>query len=358
MRTLFPALLVWIGLINAHPCPLQALEASPAGRATPLLRGIWQMFLSDYMTPDGRVIDTGNRGITHSEGQGYAMIMAVRAEDRASFDRIWSWTKINLWIREDDLFAWAWDPASQPHVFDTDDASDGNILIAWALLEGASLWHDVTYRVEAQKILEAVWDRNVVTTRFGPTLLPGARGFGALDRPDGPVVNLSYWVFPALERFVQVDKTRNWQAVIESGLQLVNSARFGPRKLPSDWISLAHDRIAPAENFPAVFGYDVIRVPLYLAWARPRARQLLAIFETVSNRSSSRPLSVVEVSTGSAVEALDEDGYEAIGALLRCVLRNTPVGRKFLAVKKERYYPTTLHILSLLAVAEVRPDCL
>ncbi len=40
------------------------------------------------------------------------MLMAEAAEDRDSFNRIWQWTKANLFVRDDGLAAWRWDPTS------------------------------------------------------------------------------------------------------------------------------------------------------------------------------------------------------------------------------------------------------
>jgi endo-1,4-beta-D-glucanase Y len=358
MRTLFFCMIIGVGLLAGSPSSLRAAEPPGAAHVPPWLQKAWHLYVSSFTTPEGRVIDNGNGGISHSEGQGYAMLIAVRAQDRQSFERIWAWTKANLWIRGDDLFAWAWDPASQPHVSDIDDASDGNILIAWALLEAASLWGVEDYRTDAHKIIDAVARLDVVPTRFGPTLLPGSRGFGTEDRRDGPVVNLSYWVFPALERFAQDDKNADWRAVINAGLELVQSARFGPQSLPSDWISLAQDSLRPARGFTPVFGYDVVRVPLYLAWGHPADRERIGIFEKALTEPPFVPPAVIDVGTGKPGERLGGKGYSAIATTIECVLHDAPADRSFLDVKKELYYPTTLHILSLLAINDIRPSCL
>ena len=359
MRALLACLLIGVGLFACGLYPATAQGPVASTGAPPWLRTVWQMYLASYVTPSGRVIDNGNGGISHSEGQGYAMLIAVRAGDKRSFDRLWSWTKTNLRVRGDDLFAWAWDPGARPNVSDLNDASDGNILIAWALLDAASLWGIEPYRRDAQKIIEAVAHRNVVMTRFGATLLPASRGFSAADRAqDGPVVNLSYWVFPALARFAEIDKTVGWHGVIASGLELLQSARFGPLALPSDWISLSNDRLKPAFGFPSVFGYDAIRIPLYLAWGRPQDHRRIAIFEHALTQPPFVPPAVVDLSTGTAAERFGEEGYAAIGTALRCILHDIPANRAFLSVKKELYYPTTLHILSLLALNDIRPNCL
>jgi endoglucanase len=48
----------------------------------------WREFLTRYVSPEGRIIDTGNGNISHSEGQGYGLILAEAFGDRSSFERI------------------------------------------------------------------------------------------------------------------------------------------------------------------------------------------------------------------------------------------------------------------------------
>jgi hypothetical protein len=170
----------------------------------------WRRYQSKFISPEGRVIDDANGGISHSEGQGYGMLIAVRAGDRAGFDRLWTWTRANLELRGDHLAAWRWDPAHDPHVADRNSATDGDLLIAWALSEAGAKW-DPAYAAAARSI--------------GPLLLPGAQGFGPSERPDGPVVNLSYWIFPALDRLASISHAADWRAVTRSGLNLIDEAR-------------------------------------------------------------------------------------------------------------------------------------
>src|SRR5450432_3381739 len=70
----------------------------------------WEVFKRDFIEADGRVVDTGQGRISHSEGQGFAMLFAVRYGDRAAFDQAWQWTQRNLQVRDDALMAWRWDP--------------------------------------------------------------------------------------------------------------------------------------------------------------------------------------------------------------------------------------------------------
>jgi endoglucanase len=316
----------------------------------------WRTFQSKFTTADGRVIDDANGGISHSEGQGYAMLMAVRAGDRSAFDRLWAWTRANLELMGDHLAAWRWDPAHDPHVADRNNATDGDLLIAWALAEAGARW-DPEYTDAARNIADAVATRAAIPNRFGPVLLPGVQGFGPTDRPDGPVVNLSYWIFPALDRLGSISHAADWSGIAQSGLTLIDAARFGRSQLPSNWISLAAKAPEPAHGFPAVFGYDAVRIPLYLAWGRPDDVKRLAMFYAALGHGDRQP-SVTDVANGGVVEPFGGNGFRAIAALVECLTRGSNIPRDLLQVRPESYYSTSLHILALIAAQEVRPACI
>jgi endoglucanase len=62
---------------------------------------------------DGRIVDTGNKNVSHTEGQGFAMLMAVASNDKAAFDRIWGWTDKTLRNKDNGLFYWRFNPSSR-----------------------------------------------------------------------------------------------------------------------------------------------------------------------------------------------------------------------------------------------------
>ena len=314
------------------------------------LADLWQHYRARFVTPAGRVVDNANGNISHSEGQGYAMLFAERTNDRAAFTAIWQWTRDNLFVRGDGLAAWRWDPQSQPHVTDTNNATDGDLLIAWALAEAAGKWNAAEYQRRAKSIAEALAREVVVPSRYGPILLPAAHGFSAEEQPDGPVVNLSYWIFPALARLGEISGAADWPAVADAGQALIAAARFGPRDLPGNWTAIGPDAPAPARNFPRLFGYDAIRIPLYLAWRGPAAADL-------SMSLLPHNLAVVDLDSGADRERLANPDYQAIAQLADCrnssrlsTLRNLPYDGQF-------YYPASLHLLSLVAASDMAPAC-
>lgn len=278
-----------------------------------LLANPWPAFKARYMAPEGRIVDTGNGGISHSEGQGYGMLLAHSAGDRAGFDLLWRWTAATLARADVGLFSWRYDPAATPAIADVNDAADGDLLIAWALLRAAGRWREPVYGEAAQRILSAVAAQLVVATPLGPALLPGLAGF---RRPEVDTLNPSYWIWPALQAFAAADRTGPWAALSDTGERLLDAAAFGPLRLPTDWVDLsAAGAISPAAGRPAQFGFDALRIPLYLAWAGRRAR--LDVFKAAwrPNLEQKRPPPAwIDVATAETAPYAASPGATAVAS--------------------------------------------
>ncbi len=243
--------------MTATGAAIAALAAACARKAPPDPR--WLAYKTRFLLPEGRIADTGNGGISHSEGQGYGMLFAAAHDDRAAFDALWAWTQANL-ARADGLHAWRYVPGANPPVADHNNASDGDLLMAWALLRAGKRWGgDYT---KAGQALAAALKAAVVNADARAYLLPGLSGFTA---ENSRVVNLSYWIFPALNEIGRITGDETWHRVAETGVILIDQARFGAQALPPDWLETATG-LAPAGKFPPRFGYDAVRVPLNLIW--------------------------------------------------------------------------------------------
>ncbi|WP_407529711.1 glycosyl hydrolase family 8 [Methylobacterium oryzisoli] len=335
-------------------------QAGPTLAGTLPDQGAWRTYRSQFVTEQGRVIDTANDRISHSEGQGYGMLLAVAAGDRAAFERIWGWTRANLMVRGDELTAWRWAPDKRPAVADMNNATDGDILVAWALTEAAEAWDEPSYRTAARRIAVEFGRKTILfKDPHGPLILPGVSGFSAQERADGPLINLSYWVFPAFQRLGLVAPEYDWAAVIRSGIGFLRQARFGPAGLPTEWISTKGEALRPADGFPPLFSYNAIRIPLYLAWAGVGQPEDLAPFRRLWGGIDRERLPVVDTADGKPVEWLTEPGYGAIPALVACAADGTPWPENLATVQpNQNYYPTTLHLLSLIAARQRYPSCL
>lgn len=347
------------------PGPTRAADGA-AAVAVPRLLGTldepaaWQGYKARFVTAAGRVVDTGNDGISHSEGQGYALLLAVAADDRAAFERIWGWTRANLMVRDDALLAWRWEPGRRPAIADTNNATDGDILVAWALVEAAEAWSDPSYRVAARRSAVEIGRRLLVRSPQGSIVLPGLVGFADGQREDGPVINLSYWVFPAFARLGVAAPEFDWDELSRHGLRLLERARFGTQKLPTEWMSV-RDRQAPvpARGFPPEFSYNALRIPLYLAWAARGDGESYRPFAALWSDADRQGLRLVDTETGRIVEQLRERGYAAVAALTACAADGTPWPRSLRnPLLTDNYYPVTLHLLALTAAKTRFSSCL
>lgn len=255
--------LILVGV--AGMCSVLAMLAGGCSAPSTELDGaLWARYLEKFVSAEGRVVDTGQSGISHSEGQGYGMLLAEAFGDRGHFDLLWAWTRTHLQVREDSLLAWKWSPIDPDGpVSDMNNATDGDILVAWALERASRRWTDPAYRDASLEILSDIRGKLLRHTNHGLMLLPGERGF---VRPDGLVVNLSYWVFPALLAFQAVEPDAEWRELARSGHTLLRQARFGEWQLPPDWLYVGESLELPSD-FRTGFGYDAIRIPLYWVWA-------------------------------------------------------------------------------------------
>ncbi|PZM14681.1 glycosyl hydrolase family 8 [Rhizobium tubonense] len=329
----------------------------PAGAQQPMIDPqAWQAYKAKFLDPGGRIIDDGNGGISHSEGQGYGLLLAYLANNPADFEQIWYFTRTELLIRDDGLAAWSWNPGKTPHIEDINNASDGDILIAYALALAGSAWQKGDYTSEATKIAQALLTETTIAYQGEMLLLPGASGFSEGDREDGPVVNPSYWIFeafPVLGTLVPSDK---WQKMLDSGVALLRQMQFGAKKLPADWVSLKR-RPQPAAGFPPEFGYNAVRIPLYLVRGGIKDAALLTrLKQGMSDANGS--VTLIDLSSDKVTATLSDPGYQVINDLVDCVVDGTKLPATARQFVPTLYYPSTLHLLGLAYAAEKHPECL
>ena len=340
-----PTRRAWLTMVTATCLPIPGLVHA-ADDATDQ----WGLWCERFVLPEGRVVDTGNGGVSHSEGQGYGMLLAVAFDDAELFERLWRWTVAHLGVRDDGLFAWRFDPRASEPVADRNAAIDGDLLIAWALARAAAAWGNTDHEDGARALAKAIRSHATVSLRGSPVLLPGPAGF---VRPEGPIVNLSYYVFPALRMLATIDPEGNWPAIRFEGRKLLERLRFGVDQLPPDWAILT-DPPQPAPEFPPVFGFNALRIPLYVAWSEPDAARLVAPIRRFWDRYPDPPPASIELGLERRTLPGVARGIEAIRALLRA--RDAPtLAVPFPSIRDESdYYAATLVMLARLAYLELR----
>ncbi|WP_414692807.1 glycosyl hydrolase family 8 [Pararhizobium sp.] len=333
------------------------LMTAPALAQQPVIAAeAWSAYKAKFLDPAGRIIDDGNGGISHSEGQGYGLLLSVLAGSPSDFALIWSFTQTELLLRDDGLAAWTWNPSATPHVTDINNATDGDILIAYALGLAGERWKRPDYIQAGTRIARAILDKTVLHQAGRSVLLPGATGFSAADREDGPVVNPSYWIFEAFPVLDKLAPSPEWAKLRDDGLALLGEFRYGPKQLPADWVSLTSPP-KPAAGFPAEYGYNALRIPLYLVRAGITDRQLLDHFRR-QTAGANGTFTTIDLVSGAVKDNLSDLGYRIVNHILACVVDKTTLPADLQQFTPTLYYPSTLHLLGLSFIAARQPECL
>lgn len=327
-----------------------------AGSVPMISANDWALYSEKFLSKEGRIIDDANGNISHSEGQGYGLLLAFLADKPDDFELIWSFTQIEMLIRNDGLSVWKWDPAARPHITDTNNASDGDILIAYSLALAGRKWGNADYLDKAKKIASTLLKKQITDHNGETILLPAIRGFTDKEYQDGPIINLSYWIFETFPVFNTLVPSPQWAALTQSGLDILQNSRFGKAELPSDWISI-DKRPEPAKDFPPEFGYNNVRIVLYLlraGFGKEALTQQLAKAMTGDNEN----VNLVNVNTNAEIASLNEPGYKIIPQLAACIESGKKLSRDVSHFTPTLYYPSTLHLLALSYAAQQHPECL
>lgn len=174
---------------------------------------LWSAFVDKHIQRDGRVVDFLNPDQrSTSEGQSYALFFALVNNDQVLFDKVLSWTRHNLCGGRPDLNlpAWLWgrDGSGAWRVLDANTASDGELWIAYALLEAGRLWSRPGFLKAGQQMLQLIRTQEVATLPgLGPMLLPGRTGFVDNGRW---TLNPSYLPIQVLRRCANADPKGPW----------------------------------------------------------------------------------------------------------------------------------------------------
>ncbi len=231
-----------------------------------------ERFLDRYVTDEGRVVRRDQGGDTVSEGQAYAMLMAVHAGEAETFDRVWRWTYENL-RRPDGLLSWRWHDGTVA-ANDRASAADADLDAARALVLAARRFDRPAYRRDGVALGTAILDHETAPTPRGRMLLAGS--WAAAGDP----VNPSYVSPVAMRLLAEASGDPRWDDLRRGSTAVVRSVT-GPGRLPPDWAALEPDGTASPgrgpSGEPVQYGYDAARTVIrYAESCRPADRRLAA----------------------------------------------------------------------------------
>ncbi|UII71868.1 cellulase [Pseudomonas sp. HN11] len=287
---------------------------------------LWQNYATRFVQDDGRVLNSSlNPSQSNSEGQSYAMFFALVGNDRARFDKLWTWTKSNMAGNDisHNLFAWLWGKNKEGKwgVIDANSASDADLWIAYALLEAARLWNVPQYRADAQLVLANVEKTLIVRVPgLGKMLLPGPVGYsypGGLWR-----FNPSYQVLAQLRRFHKERPNGGWNDVADSNVKMLADPHSNPHGFAANWVGFratsANTGVFVVDPYSDDLGsYDAIRTYLWAGMtakgdplAAPMLKALGGLSRATAASANGLPPEKVHVLTG---EVEKNNGYSPLG---------------------------------------------
>ena len=309
----------------------------------------WDEYKNRFIQSDGRVVDKKNGNITHSEAIGYTLYFAYKFNDDKTFDKVHDWYYNNLSKNSYGLISWKWGEDSNGNwgILDHNNASDGDLWIAYDLLLMAEKRGDKQLREEAFSLMKAIKKHLIIEYKEKLFLLPGKDGF---KKSDHIILNPSYYRFDIFKAFSILDSMDPWRALSKDGEWLLHNAVFSSLHLHSDWITLDKNlTIKPAKNMK--FGYDAIRIPLNIMQSTlPTKIDLLQHYESYVHmmREGSLPLGTVALERGS-ISLYDYCyGHLAIYDMLLSKPLFRQKLKRMIQEDKDNYYAYTLYLFTTL----------
>lgn len=322
------------------------------------LQTAWTAWKALCLSPDGRVIDSYQNNISHSEGQGYGLTLAAIFGDRQAAEQIISWTDTNLALRPDQLLAWRWQPDTVPQVVDRNNASDGDLFYAWGLMLLAQRLNRPDYLTRAGQICTDILRRCTKPHPDGSgrmLLLPGASGF---QDATGVTLNPSYYMPRAMRDLALATGLNAMAQLAATGQSLIDElSRKGP--VP-DWVRVTASGMSlPPNDFAPRSGYEAMRVTLFQIWSGEGEGSAVraAVHAAEAAGSAGGTVTVWSLPDGAVLERSSHEGYAAIAGLASCTLSGGFGALMPAFSNNQPYYPATLHLMSLVAQATTYPRC-
>ncbi|SFD84264.1 glycosyl hydrolase family 8 [Roseivivax sediminis] len=319
------------------------------------MQDVWIAWRDANMEATGRVVDEPQQNASHSEGQGYGMLLAALMGDRRAFERLHAWTSVNLSIRSDTLMAWRWLPDTPGHVPDLNNASDGDLFHAWALLLGARKFGEGSFREAAGEIAYDLARTCIFTTQSGePLLLPAAQGF---TTEAGMIFNPCYSMPLAMTELATEFDLPILAEAARHGVEIAR--RLAADGVVPDWVEVAGGELRPAEGFSFDSGYEAMRLPLFLIWSGLADHPAVQRYaEAQAQAPEGVAATVIERGSGEILSTSAEAGYRSIAALSRCAAQNR-IGSEMPPFAPDApYYSATLQVFSMIAQAKGSPMCI
>ena len=270
--------------------------------------------------------DSSEGAVTLSEAQGYGMLIAARAGQKGlgsqeDFDRLYQYY-LNNRLPDSELMSWKQviksDGTSESFEH---NATDGDLYIAYALMEAAKVWPSEAeaYQTQAKAILADILAHN-----YNAELTILTVGDWAIEDSNFHNLMRTSDVMPQqFEEFYQLTGDENWLQLKDSMLDklLLISQQYQTGLVP-DFIWVDQDSVRAVEpntvstEYDGTYSYNACRVPYHLAQSQDEKSQavldkMLAFFMKTNRIAAGYELNGQEVQTYQAASFLAPIFYAA-----------------------------------------------
>lgn len=286
------SILAWAQTQGENPTSQVNLDASPSidpkqqrlAQLDQILTQTWDSYKQHFIIQD-RVIDPQQNNLTTSEGMSYGLLQAVYLQDQATFDRLLDWTNNHL-KDQNNLFAWKWQDGK---VTDPAYAADADQDIALALILAHQTWQNPTYLTQAQEVLSALWQYQVVSYAENYYLIAG----NWANKSHELVLNPSYLSPASYRIFAQIDPAHPWLNLVDTSYTILEACTTSPLNstipgaLPPEWCALdkkTNQFRASTDPVGDEYSFNAVRVPIRIATdyfysQDPRSHSYLQCFQ-------------------------------------------------------------------------------
>jgi len=237
----------------------------------------------------------------YSEGMAYGLYFAAMSGDRATFDKLLNGLE-NYAKNDNGLYAWRL--SGKGEILESHSAADADLYAAASVTIAFAKWGDKRYQQVAQRLINALWEEEVLDYKGRLILLPSD---GEWPRyKDGRFVfNPSHFSPALLKIIASADNNpkHNWNKLISDSYQLLSDIVNQSKELYPAGMNPIPDRVL-VNIFEGKFnlemytntqtpdtGYDSIRVYLELARdaATSKDPRALALADMILNAMPARP---------------------------------------------------------------------
>jgi endoglucanase len=309
------ALLLIVGGIATLSIEGSRRNDSPASAVTlPLqatARADARAFLQRYESSNGRVVRKDQGGDTVSEGQGYAMLLAVAIGARQQFAAAWRWDQSHLQLT-DGLFAYHWRAGK---VVSDQPATDADLDTAWALVLASQRFHNSLYLSHGLQVASAILSNETAVVAGKLELVAGPWG-----RSSPAVVDPSYFSLDAMDSLDMVSGDARWSQLAADSTALVTSLTGSGHTLPANWVDLEPTGSAEATGDPSsskstpAYGLDAQRVPVWFAAGCTQSERAVAAGAWPLLRRSADQGARISYSVRGAAQSADANPLGSVAA--------------------------------------------